>query len=71
MNKTHIRVLLVDDDDLMRAGLRAVLSSDETIAVAGEAANGRAAVESVGTLRPDLVLMDVRIPDLEGIAATS
>jgi DNA-binding NarL/FixJ family response regulator len=65
-----VRVLLVDDDDLMRAGLRAVLSSDASVDVVGEAGDGRAAVESVQSLRPDLVLMDVRMPDLDGIAAT-
>jgi DNA-binding NarL/FixJ family response regulator len=63
-------VLLVDDDDLMRAGLRAVLSSDSGIDVVGEAPDGRAAIASVGALRPDVVLMDVRMPDLDGIAAT-
>jgi DNA-binding NarL/FixJ family response regulator len=62
--------LLVDDDDLMRAGLKAVLSSDVTVEVVGEAANGRAAVERARVLNPDLVLMDVRMPDLDGIAAT-
>src|SRR3954449_12083904 len=66
----EVRVLLVDDDDLMRAGLRAVLSSDTTIEVVGEAPNGRAAIGRVGPLRPDVVLMDVRMPDLDGIAAT-
>ncbi len=65
-----VRVLLVDDDDLMRAGLEAVLSTDETIEVIGQAADGRAAVERVRALRPDVVLMDVRMPDLDGIAAT-
>jgi DNA-binding NarL/FixJ family response regulator len=65
-----VRVLLVDDDDLMRAGLRAVLSSDSRVEVVGEAGSGRAAVERVRALRPDLVLMDVRMPDLDGIAAT-
>jgi DNA-binding NarL/FixJ family response regulator len=70
MSATQIRVLVVDDDDLMRAGLKAVLSSDSTIDVVGEAANGRAAIGSVRTHRPDLVLMDVRMPDLDGIAAT-
>jgi DNA-binding NarL/FixJ family response regulator len=67
---TPVRVLLVDDDDLMRAGLRAVLSSDASIEVVGEAGAGRAAVERARVLRPDLVLMDVRMPDLDGIAAT-
>jgi DNA-binding NarL/FixJ family response regulator len=66
---TTVRVLLVDDDDLMRAGIRAVLSSDETIEVIGEAADGRAAVERAIALRPDVVLMDVRMPALDGIAA--
>jgi DNA-binding NarL/FixJ family response regulator len=65
-----VRVLLVDDDDLMRAGLKAVLSSDSRVEVVGEAGSGREAVERVRALRPDLVLMDVRMPDLDGIAAT-
>ena len=67
---TRVRVLLVDDDDLMRAGLTAVLSSDEAIDVVGEAPDGRAAVERAIDLRPDVVLMDVRMPGLDGIAAT-
>jgi DNA-binding NarL/FixJ family response regulator len=67
---TPVKVLLVDDDDLMRAGLKAVLSSDARVRVVGEAGSGRAAVEQVRRLRPDLVLMDVRMPDLDGIAAT-
>jgi DNA-binding NarL/FixJ family response regulator len=67
---TPVRVLLVDDDDLMRAGLTAVLSSDETIDVVGEAPDRRAAVERAIELRPDVVLMDVRMPGLDGIAAT-
>src|SRR5512133_3124445 len=70
MTEAPVRVLLVDDDDLMRAGLRAVLSSDASVEVVGEAGNGRAAVEGARALRPDLVLMDVRMPDLDGIAAT-
>jgi DNA-binding NarL/FixJ family response regulator len=67
---TPVRVLLVDDDDLMRAGLTAVLSSDDRIDVVGEASDGRAAVERAIALRPDVVLMDVRMPGLDGIAAT-
>ncbi|HEY3009728.1 MAG TPA: response regulator transcription factor [Micromonosporaceae bacterium] len=65
-----VRVLIADDDDLMRAGLRAVLASDDGIAVAGEAADGHEAVRQVRATRPDVVLMDVRMPDLDGIAAT-
>ena len=67
---TAVRVLLVDDDDLMRAGLRAVLSSDESVEVVGEATDGLEAVERVGGLSPDVVLMDVRMPRLDGISAT-
>jgi DNA-binding NarL/FixJ family response regulator len=65
-----VRVLIVDDDDLMRAGLRGVLSSDETIEVVGEASDGRDAVYRTRLLGPDVVLMDVRMPDLDGISAT-
>lgn len=70
MPDAPIGVLLVDDDDLMRAGLKAVLSTDSGIDVVGEAANGRAAITAVRAHRPELVLMDVRMPDLDGIAAT-
>ncbi len=65
-----IRVLVVDDDALMRAGLRGVLSTDPAIEVVGEAADGRAAVHRARQDAPDVVLMDVRMPDLDGIAAT-
>jgi DNA-binding NarL/FixJ family response regulator len=65
-----VRVLLVDDDDLMRAGLRSVLSSDDGIEVVGEAGDGRAALDEIRKLRPDLVLMDIRMPELDGISAT-
>jgi DNA-binding NarL/FixJ family response regulator len=65
-----VRVLLVDDDDLMRAGLGAVLSSDETIEVVGDVGRGRQALQRTRDLRPDVVLMDVRMPDLDGISAT-
>lgn len=70
MTEPAVRVLLVDDDDLMRAGLKAVLSSDEGVDVVGEAGDGRAAIEQTRRVQPDLVLMDVRMPDLDGIAAT-
>lgn len=65
------RVLIADDEDLMRAGLAELLSSDPTIQVVGEASTGKEAVQRVGRLRPDVVLMDVRMPDLDGIAATA
>jgi DNA-binding NarL/FixJ family response regulator len=70
MSGPAVRVLLVDDDDLMRAGLSAVLSSDDTIEVVGEVGQGRGALPRARELRPDVVLMDVRMPDLDGIAAT-
>jgi DNA-binding NarL/FixJ family response regulator len=70
MSAPAVRVLLVDDDDLMRAGLSAVLSSDETIEVVGEVGKGRQALPRTRELRPDVVLMDVRMPDLDGISAT-
>jgi DNA-binding NarL/FixJ family response regulator len=70
MSAHRVRVLLADDDDLMRAGLIAVFSSDETIDVVGEAGDGRGAIIRARELRPDVVLMDVRMPNLDGIAAT-
>ena len=65
-----IRVLLVDDHALARTGLRMVLDVEPDIEVVGEAATGRQAVHSARRLDPDVVLMDVRMPDLDGIAAT-
>jgi DNA-binding NarL/FixJ family response regulator len=70
MNAAPIRVLVVDDDKLMRAGLRAVFSSDDGIEVVGEAGDGRAALDSARRLSPDVVLMDVRMPQMDGITAT-
>jgi DNA-binding NarL/FixJ family response regulator len=64
------RVLIADDDDLMRAGLVELLSNDPTIEIIGEASTGREAIERTRRLAPDVVLMDVRMPDLDGIAAT-
>ena len=70
MSEARVRVLVVDDDDLMRAGLRAVLSSAGEIEVVGEASDGRSGAAQARALRPDVVLMDVRMPDLDGISAT-
>ena len=66
----RIRVLIIDDDALMRAGLRGVLSNDEAIEVVGDAGDGGEAVYRTRLLNPDVVLMDVRMPDLDGISAT-
>lgn len=68
---TTVRVVIVDDHDLARAGLHALLAGEPGIVVAGEAANGRQALEVCADLQPDLVLMDVRMPDLDGLAATA
>ncbi len=64
------RVLIADDDHLMRAGLVELLTADPDIEIAGQASTGREAVEQTRRLAPDVVLMDVRMPDLDGIAAT-
>jgi DNA-binding NarL/FixJ family response regulator len=70
MTQARIQVLIVDDDDLMRAGLRGVLASDPAIEIVGEAGDGREVAYRTRLLRPDVVLMDVRMPDLDGISAT-
>ena len=64
------RVLIADDDDLMRAGLVELLGADPEIEIIGQASTGREAVEQARRLAPDVVLMDVRMPDLDGIGAT-
>jgi DNA-binding NarL/FixJ family response regulator len=64
------RVLIADDDGLMRAGLVELLTADPEIEIIGQAATGREAVEQARRLGPDVVLMDVRMPDLDGIGAT-
>jgi DNA-binding NarL/FixJ family response regulator len=67
---TAIRVLIADDQDLVRLGLRTLLDSEDDLSVVGEAADGLWAVELVRQLRPDVVLMDVRMPGIDGIEAT-
>ena len=65
-----IGVLIADDQALVRAGFRMVLEAEDDITVVGEAANGEQAVHGTRRLRPDVVLMDIRMPELDGIAAT-
>lgn len=65
-----IRILLADDQELVRAGLRALAERDGDISVVGEAEDGRSAVELVRSLRPDVVLMDLRMPGMDGVEAT-
>jgi DNA-binding NarL/FixJ family response regulator len=66
----EIGLLIVDDEDLIRAGLRAILESEPGFAVLGEAADGAQVPGLVARLRPDVVLMDVRMPTVDGIRAT-
>ncbi|OXM74634.1 MULTISPECIES: response regulator [Amycolatopsis] len=65
-----IRVVVVDDQELMRVGFRMVLGAQEDIDLVGEAGNGSDAVSLAGSLRPDVVLMDVRMPVMDGVEAT-
>ncbi|HEX6499041.1 MAG TPA: response regulator transcription factor [Micromonosporaceae bacterium] len=65
-----IRVLLADDQPLVRAGLRVLLESADDIAVVGEAVNGGQTVALARRLRPDVVLMDIRMPEVDGVTAT-
>lgn len=66
----RIRVLLVDDHELFRRGVKSLLSAEPDIEIIGEAHNGREAVEKAGELMPDLILMDVSMPDIDGLEAT-
>src|SRR5579859_6812871 len=68
--EANLRIVLVDDHDMVRCGLRALLEREPGVTVVGEAANGREAVELVKELSPDIVVMDLGMPDLNGIDAT-
>jgi DNA-binding NarL/FixJ family response regulator len=65
-----IRVLIVDDQALVRAGFKMILDAEPEIDVVGEAADGLAGIEAARTLQPDVVLMDIRMPELDGLEAT-
>ena len=65
------RVMIVDDENLVRVGLRAIINAEPDMSVVGEAADGAEAVPMVGRLRPDVVLMDLRMPAIDGIQATT
>ncbi len=67
---TAIRVLLVDDQPMIRTGFRLILEAEPDIAVVGEAGDGENGVESTRTLQPDVVLMDIRMPRMDGVEAT-
>jgi DNA-binding NarL/FixJ family response regulator len=65
-----VRVLIADDQDLVRAGLRMLIDAEADLEVAGEATNGEQAVHAARRLRPDIVLMDIRMPHVDGLQAT-
>jgi DNA-binding NarL/FixJ family response regulator len=65
-----IRVLIADDQALVRTGFRVILDAESDLEVVGEAGDGREAIETARALRPDVVLMDIRMPNLDGIEAT-
>jgi DNA-binding NarL/FixJ family response regulator len=65
-----IRVLIVDDQSLVRAGFRMILEAEQDVEVVGEAADGREALDAARELRPDVILMDVRMPNVDGLEAT-
>jgi len=65
-----IKVLIVDDQALVRAGFRMILESEPGIEIVGEASDGREAIEAARELKPDVVLMDIRMPNLDGLEAT-
>ncbi len=71
MNRSRIRLVLADDQPLVRAGLRLILGSEPDIDIVAECNDGTEAVEATRQHRPDAVLMDVRMPNLDGLAATT
>ena len=66
----NVRILLVDDHDIVRAGLRSILQKETNIEIVGEAPDGRTALRLVGELSPSIVLMDISMPDMNGLDAT-
>lgn len=67
----HIRIVLADDHVLVRKGIRAMLESDEEMEVVGEAGNGQEALEAARTLKPDILVLDIRMPQMDGLEAAA
>lgn len=70
MSEKLVRVLIVDDHDIVRAGIRMLLNAQPDMEVIGEASNGKEAIEMAGSMEPDVILMDISMPDTTGIQAT-
>lgn len=70
MNNGKISVLLADDQALIRDGLKAILGSGSDIQIAGEASNGKEAISKLAECKPDVILMDIRMPEMDGVEAT-
>ena len=70
MSEKPVRVMIVDDHDIVRAGIRVLLDDQPDMAVVGEASDGREAVEMAGSMKPDVVLMDISMPGMTGIEVT-
>ncbi len=71
MNESSVKVLLVDDPELIRAGLRGILRASHGFEIVGELGDGAGVVDAVAELAPDVVLMDVRMPGVDGVSATA
>jgi len=69
MKEDHLKVMLVDDHEIVRQGLRALLEAEDDIEIVTEASNGREAVDMAKSYRPNVVIMDVRMPDMNGVEA--
>ncbi len=67
---TPVRVLIADDQELVRTGFKMILDEEQSLSIVGEASDGLQAVELAETLRPDVVLMDIRMPGIDGLEAT-
>jgi two-component system, LytTR family, response regulator len=71
MSRTAVQVLIVDDEPLARRHLRTILEADSEVVVVGEAANGREAAQMIARLAPDVVLLDVQMPEIDGFSVVA